>query len=413
MKPLRVLTFTSLFPSAVRPRHGIFVETRLRQILAQGECEARVIAPVPWFPWRSSRFGAYAVFAATPRVERRGPVDVSYPRYLMLPKVGVAFQPQSMTFAAWRDVCALAHAGWRPDVIDAHYLYPDGVAAAALARRLRVPYVLTARGTDVNVLARDPMAGPRILKAVREAAAVVVVSPALRDVLIDLGADKDSIHVLRNGVDRTVFHPAGRNEAKAALGFDERPLVLNVGNMLPEKGQALALQAVARLSEWQLAIVGDGPLATELSAQAAELGLDKRVRFVPVQAQDRLRQFYSAADVLVSSSQREGWPNVVLEAMACGTPVVATDVGAVREMITHDWCGSVVPQPDAVSLAQALQAVYERRPDPMALVAHARTYDWDSVARQHLALLAGAARGAGPAPAAGATPQPARQQEAP
>jgi teichuronic acid biosynthesis glycosyltransferase TuaC len=131
--PLRALVFTSLFPSRARPRHGIFVETRLTQLIKDCPVDARVVAPVPWFPSASPRFGAYAAFAATPRSDRRDTgIQVTYPRYWMLPRVGVAFQADSMARGAFADVQRLLRSGWRPDLIDAHYLYPDAVAAAII-----------------------------------------------------------------------------------------------------------------------------------------------------------------------------------------------------------------------------------------------------------------------------------------
>ena len=211
---------TSLFPSDARPRHGIFVENRLMHLVRDCGVDARVVAPVPWFPWRAPMFGQYAAFAATPRRAVRGSgIAVSYPRYLMLPKVGVAWQPDSMALAASGDVRRLIADGWQPDLIDAHYLYPDGVAAATLARQLRLPFVLTARGTDVNVLAHMPGPGRRILAAVQRAAAVITVSARLKDQLVALGAAPEKVTVLRNGVDTSVFALEERTAARAAMGL--------------------------------------------------------------------------------------------------------------------------------------------------------------------------------------------------
>ena len=399
MEPLRVLTFTSLYPSTARPRHGIFVETRLRHLLRHADVDVRVVAPVPWFPLRGAAFGRYGEFAATPRRSRREPgIHVEYPRYLMLPRIGVRLQPDSMATAALSAVEALRRSGWTPQVIDAHYLYPDGVAARLLARRLGVPYVLTARGTDVNVLARQADTGPRTLAAVADAAAVVAVSPSLRDVLVELGADAMRIEVLRNGVDTELFFPEEPTQARAALGLDSRPLMLSVGNLVPEKGQAMALQALARLPGWQLALVGDGPQAGALRTLARTLGVAERVRFVPVQPQAQLRRWYSASEVLALCSTREGWPNVVLEALACGTPVVATDVGAVREMIRAPWQGEVIVQGDSAALALACERLHRDSATAARLVAHAAGFDWASIARRQFDLLSRCASGASPFP---------------
>lgn len=379
---MRILTFTSLFPSTARPRHGIFVETRLRQLVSDTGIDARVIAPVPWFPFRSPRFGDYARFAATPRhALRDSGLRVSHPRYLMLPKVGVGLQPESMARAAMADVAALADEGWRPDLIDAHYLYPDGVAAAMLAQRLGLPFVVTARGTDVNVLGRMPGPAQRILDTVRRAAAVIAVSSRLKESLLSLGADADKVVVLRNGVDAELFRPEPGEAARARLCLPNGPLAACVGNLVPEKGLALAIEALRSLPEWRLAIVGDGPLRSELAALVAAAGLASRVSFLPVMPQAELRWVYSAADALLLTSTREGWPNVVLESLACGTPVVAVDVGAVGEMITVPEAGRVVAGRDATALAAAVRAVQALGATRAQVRQHALQFDWVSVSR--------------------------------
>jgi teichuronic acid biosynthesis glycosyltransferase TuaC len=381
----RVLTLTSLYPSVARPRHGIFVETRLRHLQQHTGIDARVIAPVPWFPFKADVFGAYARYAATPRhATRQGGLAVSHPRYWMLPRVGVARQPDHMAHAVLRDVARLQRSGWQPELIDAHYLYPDGVAAALVAARLHIPFVLTARGTDVNVLGRMPGPAQRIVWATQQASAVMAVSERLKENLLRMGVAAHQLSVVRNGVDLDVFHPEPPALARQVAGLPVGRLAICVGNLVPEKGFALAIEALIQLSEFTLVIVGEGPARAELGALALQRGVAQRVVFKATMPQAELRNLYSAADVLLLTSTREGWPNVVLEAMACGTPVVAVDVGAVGEMITHPNVGRVVAQRDPSLLARAVQELLDC--DPPDLVArrhfihqHAATFDWASV----------------------------------
>ncbi len=380
--PLRVLVFSSLFPSEARPRHGIFVETRLAHLVKDCAIDARVIAPVPWFPSSSPRFGAYAAFAATPRrATRPNGVEVTYPRYAMLPRVGTALQPGSMARAALADAVALQRAGWQPDLIDAHYLYPDSVAAAIVAERLNLPLVITARGTDVNVLAHMRGPGRRILRAAQRAGAVITVSSRLKQALLDLGMAASKVVVLRNGVDPDMFKPTDRHAARARFGFDSQPIAVCVGNLVEEKGFELAIDALVQMQDWQLLIVGDGPARAQLAGHAARAGVASRVRFHPNMAQAELADAYSAADVLLLTSTREGWPNVVLESLACGTPVVAVDVGAVGEMITDPAIGRVVAVRDAVQLAGAVDGLMLSRPERDRTRAHARQFDWPTISR--------------------------------
>jgi len=381
------LTLTSLFPSAARPRHGIFVETRLRHLLQDCPVEARVLAPVPWFPFRARWFGSYAAFAATPRHDTRpSGLQVSYPRYLMLPKIGVAFQPDAMAHACVDDIRTLQRTGWQPELIDAHYLYPDGVAAAKIASAVGLPLVMTARGTDVNVLARQAGAGRRVLWAARKAAAVIAVSTRLKEALVELGVEADKVRVVRNGVDTDVFAPMDRSAARKALGLSQRTTLACVGNLVPEKGFSLAIDCVARLPHAQLVIVGEGPQRGELERQARALGAADRVVFMRSMAQAELARVYSAADILLLCSTREGWPNVVLEALACGTPVVATDVGAVNEILTDRQFGRVIPSRDTAIMLAAVEDLLSTACDRQRPMDHAARYDWHSVSLEQMTL---------------------------
>lgn len=378
---LRVLTFSSLFPSEARPRHGIFVETRLRHLIADYDVDARVVAPVPWFPFRSRRFGRYAAFAATAAEERRigGRVLVAYPRYPMLPTIGMALQPRAMAASSASIVAAWARAGWSPDVIDAHYLYPDGVAAASLARRLVRPYVITARGTDVNVIAGMPGPARKILDAARGAAAVIAVSEALRQALIDLGVDPAKAVTLRNGVDLNVFRIEDPVVSRRRLGLPAAPLLAAVGNLVAEKDQALAIRSLQKLPEHHLLIVGDGPLRTDLEALSRRLGVAQRLHFFEPMAQRELSFVYSSADALLLTSVREGWPNVVLESLACGTPVVAVDVGAAREILADSRVGRLVVTRDPSDIAAAVKSLSAARWPRERIREFAAQFDWTEV----------------------------------
>ena len=212
-----------------------------------------------------------------------------------------------MACGALADISRLQSSGWQPDLIDAHYLYPDAVAAATLSAKLNVPFVMTARGTDVNVLAAMAGPGRRIAQAAACAKAVITVSQSLKDRLVSLGLEEAKIVVLRNGVDLDVFELEDRQKARARLGLpsDGRWLI-SVGNLVPEKGQGLAMEVLTHLPGYRLLIVGDGPLRGQLMAMARRLGLDARVDFRPAMPQHELRQAYAAADALLVTSTAGG-----------------------------------------------------------------------------------------------------------
>jgi len=383
---LKQLTFTTLFPSSVRPRHGIFVETRLSHFRRTTGADVQVVAPVPWFPSKADRFGRYALFARTPRRESRDGVDVYHPRYLTLPGLGMHSQPYAIACGAARTVRRMIRDGFDFDLIDAHYLYPDAVAAAILARKFRKPLIVTARGSDVNLIMQLPLQRRMILRALSRAQGIVTVSAALKNRLVELGGDASRIRVLRNGVDTRIFRPVPVAEARAALGLDNGPVFASVGNLVPEKGHDLAIEAAATIPDAALLIVGEGPERRQLEGLAHARGIAARVRFLPVRPQNELGVVYSAADALVLASSREGWPNVVLESMACGTPVIATAVGGVPEIIGTSIGGVVVAERTATALANGMRKVLAEPPGRDAVAALALEFGWDEVAQGQAAL---------------------------
>lgn len=383
---MKVLLFSSLFPSSVRPVHGIFVETRLRELLKTGQVDARVVAPVPWFPWSNPRFGEYAQFAVTPEHELRNGIEVYHPRYLLLPKVGMNVAPYAMALGAWAAIRRLQAEGFDFDLIDAHYYYPDGVAAAILAHRLGKPLVVTARGTDLNLIPRHAYPRKLILQTAAQAGASIGVCRALMDTLAGLGADSGKLHTLRNGVDLERFLPEPRDASRAHLGLAVHGrLMLSVGHLIERKGHFAAIDALALLpADVNLAIVGSGPDRQELEKRAAQLGLDDRVKFVGVVPQTDLRWWYSAADVLALCSSREGWANVLLEAMACGTPVIATNIWGTPEVVSTPAAGVLMDERSGGGLAAAWARLFEAYPAREATRAHAERFSWESTTQGQL-----------------------------
>jgi glycosyltransferase involved in cell wall biosynthesis len=378
--PVRTLLFSSLFPSSVRPLHGIFVETRLRELLKHGGVECTVIAPVPWFPSTDERWGAYASFARTPAHEVRHGIEVLHPRYPLIPKFGMTLAPLLMALACAPLLRRLLKGGARYDVIDAHYFYPDGVAAALLAAWFQLPLVITARGSDLTVIPSHVLPGRMIRWAARRADAVVGVCTALVDVLRGWGLDAGRLHVMRNGVDFERFRPLPQAESRNALGIGGAPVLLSVGRLVELKGHHLVIQALARLRQRHpqacLYLLGDGPERARLQALAASLGLADAVSFQGNVAQDRLAQWYSAADLLVLASSSEGWANVLLESMACGTPVVATRNWGTPEVVGDAGAGLLVDERTVPALAQAFEKMLDAPPARDRVLGYARGFSW-------------------------------------
>lgn len=390
MRPLKVLTFSTLFPSSVRPSHGIFVETRLRELLKSGQVESRVIAPVPWFPSRNPRWGEYAKFAATPAREQRNGLDVRHPRYLLLPKVGMTSAPLTLALGARRAVQQLLDEGFDFDLIDAHYYYPDGVAAALLAKWFRKPLTITARGTDLNLIPQHALPKRMIEWAARRAAGSIGVCAALMEVLRSWGHDAERLHVLRNGVDLERFRPLPPAQMRAELGLAGEPLLLSVGHLIERKGHHIAIEALAELAKQRpgarLVVIGEGDERAALTALAARLGVADKVRLTGALPNTELLKWYSAADMLLLCSSREGWANVLLEAMACGTPVVATDIWGTPEVVAKPEAGRLVPRRDGPAFASAVADLLQVGVDREATRRYAEGFSWQATTDGQLAL---------------------------
>jgi len=391
VRTLKVLTFSTLFPSSVRPGHGIFVETRLRELVKSGRVDSRVVAPVPWFPSMNPRWGEYAKFAATPAREQRNGLDVRHPRYLLVPKVGMTSAPLTLALGARAAVRQLLDEGFDFDLIDAHYYYPDGVAAALLAKWFNKPLTITARGSDVNLIGCHALPRYFMRWASQVASASIGVSQALVERMRQLGLSSRRQLALRNGVDLTRFHADGDRAAmRARLGLGGSPLMLSVGNLVPLKGHDLVIEAVGLLRsqglDARLCIVGTGSVRAELESLTAQLGLTGAVRFIGALPQVELADWYGAADMLVLASEREGWPNVLLESMACGTPVVATSVGGIPEIVAPPDSGRIVALRCAQGLADAARDLWKALPPRETVCAHARRFGWQATTQGQLSL---------------------------
>ena len=376
-KPIKVLTFSTLYPNREMPYHGIFVESRLLHLLRGREVAALVIAPVPWFPWQSRVFGRYGTFARVPGEEQRHGVTILHPRYLLMPKIGMSLAPSLMYRSLRTHIDHVLRGRFSFDVIDAHYFYPDGVAAALLGRRLRKPVVITARGTDVNLIPEYRLPRRWIRWAAGQAAAIVAVSEALRARLIELGVPDSRIEVLRNGVDLDLFAPRNREAARRQLGLNVTGVVLaSVGSLIPTKGHEVAIRATALLPQVTLLIAGEGPQDGALRRLAECLGTADRVRFMGAVPQERLVTVYNAAEIVVLASSREGFSNVLLEALACGTPVVATDVGGTPEIVAAPVAGRLVEERSPEALGHAIRDLLRDPPAREAVRAYAERFGW-------------------------------------
>jgi glycosyltransferase involved in cell wall biosynthesis len=384
---LRVLTLATLFPNGARPTFGVFVERQTRALAARGDVAVEVVAPIGLPRWPLSLHPHYSPLRSLPPEESRNGLVVHRPLYRLWPglaKAGTARAMAKALLPMMRDI----RARFAFDVIDAEFFWPDGPAAMHLAAELGVPFSIKARGSDIHLWGARPAIAAQIVAAGKAAGGLLAVSGALKADMEKLGLPGDAIRVHHTGIDLDRFRPADRARAKAALGIDG-PLLVTVGHLSPRKGQDLALEAVARIPGATLILAGGGPDRARLEAMAGSLGLSARVRFLGVQPHDALPGLLAAADVMVLPTVSEGLANVWVEALACGTPVVTSDVGGAREAIDRREAGRLVPR-DPAAIAGAVNELLAAPPDPASVRAAAERFSWERNAAElfgHLASL--------------------------
>ncbi len=380
---MRLLTFTTLYPSEDRPRHGVFVAERLRQLVASGGVTAQVIALRPsasgFFGTDSSAKSGSSGMAEDLRI------PVHYVNVPTLPAVTNWVDPWLWAGAAERVVKAHVAESAEDTVLDAHFLYPDGVAAALIGARLGIPTVVTARGSDVNVKGENPVMRRWMKWAGGRCAAIITVSQALADRLAHHGIEAPIVEVLQNGVDLRKFRPLDKGACRARYGVRGR-VVVSVGHLLADKGHHIAIEALAGMADTMLLIVGNGPQRGELARLADKYDVASRVKFLGLVDHKDMPEVYNAADVLTLPSVREGMPNVILESLACGTPVVATNVGGIGEVITSPAAGELMAQRSAAALREAVEALTARHVTSAETRAFAEQFGWGRIVSRQLEL---------------------------
>ncbi|HYO14547.1 MAG TPA: glycosyltransferase [Thermoanaerobaculia bacterium] len=379
----RVLLFSTVFPNTCQPHHGIFVRERMRGL--PEDLEVRVVAPTPWFPFASGLRPGFR--PEVPAEESHDGIRVLHPRFLSFPGI-LKCLDGLLLFLSTLPALVRLRREFRFDVIDAHFVYPEGLAAVLAGWLFRVPVVLTVRGM-LPLLIPYRLRRPQLRFALRRATRVIAVSESLRqDAVRFVPAGK--VRVIENGIAPSVFHPVDRIEARRALGLAKYgPLLVSVGTLAERKGFHLVMEAMAslrrRYPRLRFAIVGsDGPegsMGAELRQLAVQLGIGDQVLFAGPRGRDELALWYSAADAFVLASAHEGCPNVVLEALACGTPVVATPVGTVPELIAGPEVGFLVDR-EVPALARGIAAALDRAWDRERICARIASRTWEAVGRE-------------------------------
>ncbi|MCB1876799.1 MAG: glycosyltransferase [Chromatiales bacterium] len=379
-----ILVFSSLFPHPGEPRAGLFVAQRMFRV---GQHRPLVVvAPRPWFPLQGliRRFRPHFRPPAPDHQVLDG-FDVYYPRFFCIPGV-LKFLDGWFMYRGARQVVARLHAEGRVQAIDAHFAYPDGYAATRLGREFHTPVTITLRGTEPRI-ANYRLRGRLQRRALQRADRLFAVAGSLARVAQGQGIAQSKIRVIGNGVDTKRYSPVDRQEARDALGIArDAPVLVSVGGLVERKGFHRVIERLPGLLErfpgLCFLIVGsggpEGDMEAQLRAQVRAAGLEGAVRFLGALPPDQLKFPLSAADVFVLATRNEGWANVFLEAMACGLPVVTTDVGGNAEVVCSEELGIVVPFGDGQALETAISQALQQDWNREAILAYARENEWDN-----------------------------------
>jgi glycosyltransferase involved in cell wall biosynthesis len=378
---MRILSIATLFPNPVKPSFGIFVGNQMRAIVAAGDVDLTMVSPIGVPPWPLSRRHPYDKLAAIPERSEVSGLPVLYPKFTLIPKIGGDSNPARIARAVLPLVRRL-HAEQPFDLVDAQFFFPDGPAAAIVARELGLPLTIKSRGADIHYWGQRPAALKQMQQAAHQAAGMLAVSRALREDMVALGMPRDRIGVHYTGLDRERFHPIERGAARALVSampnlgiWPEGPLIVTPGSLIPRKGQRLVIEALARLQGAHLALAGTGEDEKPLRALAERLGVAERVQFLGLVGHDLLPHVLCAADVLVLPSASEGLANVWIEGLACGTPIVIPDIGGAREVVQDDTAGRIAARtPEAI--AEAVGDILADPPSQAEVSAHVSRFSW-------------------------------------
>lgn len=380
---MKVLVLSSLYPNNMFPTHGIFIKERITNLIREVRCDIRVIAPVPYFP--PIKVTSRWKYSQVDHLEIRDNLQVFHPRFFMTPKIGMPTYGWLM-YKSILPLIKKIRAEFDFDLIDAHYMYPDCFAAVLLGRFFKKPVVVTARGSDINQFTNFPVVRKLLSYTLKKADHCVAVSKALKYSMVRLGVAESKISVIPNGVDPRKFHPLDRQETRKNLGLAKGKVILSVGNLIPLKGFDILIKAFKQVhdsrpdSKLTMLIVGEGQQRSELLTLIRDLSLTNNVHLIGAKLHHELNAYYNAADVFCLASSREGWPNVIMESLACGTPVIATGVGGIPEIISSGDVGLISERTED-AFAKNIHEALNKTWDVPKIVDFAHQFTWHKAAR--------------------------------
>ena len=350
---MKVLVISYMYPNARNPNLGIFIEERL--INLSRVCDVKLINPYPWIP----PFGLLKRWTM-PYFQKQNNIEIYRPKYFPLPGSFFNFIKGIWCFIFIKREIKGINRKFNFDIIHAHRVFPEGFAAVLLARIYKKPAIVTIHGSDINFAAKNPIIKKMVTFTLKKASKIIVVSKTLKKLILELRAPEEKIEVLLNAVDTNKFKPQNKEDARNKLSLDlNKKIILFVGNLVDVKNPLFLIEACHRLKErgvdnFVLVMIGDGYLKNKIKNKITEYCLEKLIFLIGLQSHEKIPLWMSAADFLVLPSKNEGMPTVVLEAMACALPVIATEVGGIPEIIKDYNNGILIPSDDIEKLEKGM-----------------------------------------------------------
>jgi glycosyltransferase involved in cell wall biosynthesis len=375
---MKILSFSYCFPNEMNNNWGIFVYNRLKALSKLHDL--RVCSPVPFFPL----FSSGKDIINYEKHDYKG-LDVYRPEFFYFPFILKNYDSYFYSSGIRKWFYNLLE-DWKPDILDAHFVWPDGAGVYVLAQEAGIPYVITLRGKIYECI-KKPQQKKLCQKALQGADAVISVSGLMAEEALKLGVKKEKIKIIPNGIDPNSFYIKDKSECRKTLNLPlEKKIIVSVAHLGHRKGHFEVIKAMAHLSENVILILvgaeAQGGKKEDLVKAARESGLGERLIITGPRPYEEIPFYFGAADVSVLASYREGCPNSVLESLACGVPVVATEVGAVPDILPVPEAGRIVPRQTVKPLADALNELLGKNFQKEDIVRAAGVRTWDEVGEE-------------------------------
>lgn len=388
---MNVLVISSEFPNHLQRTKGIFVKQQIDAMA--GSCGIKIIAPIPWtlpLPWHR----ASSAFSRICREETIGGIRVFHPRFFLIPKICRSLYGIFYFMGILRTAKRI-YSQCKYDVILSYFAYPDGFAAVLLSRIVQRPLAIKILGSDINVYTRGKFRRFLTIWALKRADAIIAVSKDLKRRMIDFGVDGAKISIIPNGVDRVKFKPLRKDEARRILNLPQnKSIILFIGGFTEIKGVDVLVKAFVKLVSRKnealdllLILIGDGRLKIMIADYLSRHCLQDKVKFTGSLPHEEIPSWMGACDVLCLPSRNEGCPNVILEALSCGRPVIASEVGGIPDLVNSEEYGILVPPGDDECLTRGLERVLNRQWNADVLNRHVDGRSWEKCAHEIISAL--------------------------